>query len=77
MMVARNGNGLGAVPRPTDRTTTVRRPRSPLTAKQALALRLYDEGYTHDVIGKALGWKNGNGIRALLDVAMLKSGRGD
>ena len=76
MMVARNGNGLGAVPRPTDRKTT-RRPRSPLTEKQALALRMFDERYTHNEIGKALGWKNGNSVRAMLDVAMLKSGRGD
>ena len=75
MMVARTTNGLGDIPRASDR----KKPRyvRPLTPKQAKALAMYDDGATLEAIGKALGWKNGKGVRGLLDAAMDKLGRPD
>ena len=73
--------GLGGLTRTGDRAKGAR-PRNGLTPKQAQVLAWHDAGISLTAIARLLGWKpkpdgkyNGAGVRVMLDVAILKSGR--
>jgi len=78
-------NGLGAIARARDRHHEPRHHRErPLTPKQTWVLALHEAGWSNGRIARELGWKpkpnggyNGAGIQVMLDVAMLKSGKGE
>ena len=73
--------GLGGLTRTGDRAKGAR-PRNGLTEKQARVLAYHEAGMSLNAIARLLGWKkkaNGGystgGVQAMLDVALLKSGR--
>lgn len=73
MMVARSGNGLGDIPRHTDR----KKPKylRPLTERQAQVLTLHDAGHGPTAIARTLGIKRPQTVETILTAALNKVGR--